>query len=94
MKIKSYLAKPFAGIIQRKIQRAMHTATQDQQKIMTDLIKKGADAEFGKAHKISQANDYQSFKQAIPIRDYEGFRPYIDKIKEGKHNVLWPGKPQ
>ena len=20
-------------------------------------------------------------------------RPYIDKIKEGKHNVLWPGKP-
>jgi hypothetical protein len=93
MKIKSYLAKPFAGIIQRKIQRAMHTATQDQQKIMTDLIKKGADAEYGKAHFISQVNDYQSFKEAIPIRDYEGLRPYIDKIKEGKHNVLWPGKP-
>jgi hypothetical protein len=93
MKIKSYLAKPFAGIIQRKIQRAMHTARQDQHKIMTELIKKGADAEFGKAHNIAQANDYQSFKQAIPIRDYEGFRPYIDKIKEGKHNVLWPGKP-
>lgn len=93
MKIKSYLAKPFAGIIQRKIQRAMLTARQDQQKIMTDLIKKGADAEYGKAHFISQVNDYQSFKQAIPIRDYEGFRPYIDKIKEGKHNVLWPGKP-
>ena len=71
----------------------MHTATLDQQKIMSDLIKKGADAEFGKAHFISQINDYQSFKQAIPIRDYEGFRPYIDKIKEGKHNVLWPGKP-
>ncbi len=93
MKIKSYLAKPFAGIIQRKIQRAMLTARQDQQKIMTDLIKKGADAEYGKAHFISQVNDYQAFKQAIPIRDYEGFRPYIDKIKEGKHNVLWPGKP-
>ena len=93
MKIKSYLAKPFAGIIQLKIQRAMHNATQDQQKIMTDLIKKGADAEYGKAHFISEVNDYQSFKQAIPIRDYEGFRPYIDKIKEGKHNVLWPGKP-
>jgi hypothetical protein len=48
MKIKSYLAKPFAGIIQRKIQRSMHTAKQDQQKIMTELTKKGADAEYGK----------------------------------------------
>ncbi|MFM1963683.1 MAG: hypothetical protein RLZZ172_2528 [Bacteroidota bacterium] len=93
MKIKSYLAKPFAGIIQRKIQRVMHTARQDQHKIMTDLIKKGAEAEFGKTHHIAEVNDYQSFKDAIPIRDYEGFRPYIEKIKEGKHNVLWPGKP-
>lgn len=93
MKIKSYLARPFAGIIQRKIQRSMQSAVQDQQAILQELIKKGAEAEFGKVHNISEANDYQSFKQAIPIRDYEGFRPYIDKIKEGKHNVLWPGKP-
>lgn len=93
MKIKSYLARPFAGIIQRKIQRSMQSAVQDQQAILQELMKKGAEAEFGKVHNISEANDYQSFKQAIPIRDYEGFRPYIDKIKEGKHNVLWPGKP-
>lgn len=71
----------------------MQSAVQDQQAILQELIKKGAEAEFGKVHNISEANDYQSFKQAIPIRDYEGFRPYIDKIKEGKHNVLWPGKP-
>ena len=93
MKIKSYLARPFAGIIQRKIQRSMQSALQDQHSILQMLIKKGAESEFGKGHHIADVNDYQSFKQAIPIRDYEGFRPYIDKIKEGKHNVLWPGKP-
>jgi hypothetical protein len=93
MKIKSYLARPFAGIIHRKIQRSMQSAVQDQQVILQELIKKGAEAEFGKVYNMSETNDYQSFKQAIPISDYEGFRPYIDKIKEGKHNVLWPGKP-
>jgi hypothetical protein len=93
MKIKSYLAKPFAGIIQRKLQRSMHTALSDQQSILTQLIKKGSEAEFGKEHNLKEVSDYQSFKQAIPIRDYEGFRPYVDKIKEGKHNILWPGKP-
>jgi hypothetical protein len=27
------------------------------------------------------------------VRDYEQFKPYIEKIKEGKHNVLWKGLP-
>ncbi|HMH23697.1 MAG TPA: GH3 auxin-responsive promoter family protein, partial [Puia sp.] len=29
----------------------------------------------------------------VPIRDYEQFSGYIDQIKEGKHNVLWQGRP-
>jgi hypothetical protein len=29
----------------------------------------------------------------VPVRDYEQLKPYIEKIKEGKHNVLWKGKP-
>jgi len=37
--------------------------------------------------------DYDSFKKAIPIRDYERFVPYINMIKEGKQNILWKGLP-
>ena len=29
----------------------------------------------------------------MPIRDYEAFVPYIDKIKNGGENILWKGKP-
>jgi hypothetical protein len=36
---------------------------------------------------------YEEFRQAIPIRDYEQLKPWVEKIKEGKHNVLWKGKP-
>lgn len=93
MKIKSYLARPFAGIIHRNIQRSMLTAVEDQSKILVSNVKKGKDAVFGKKHNLSEVTDYQSYKQAVPIRDYEGFRPYIDQIKEGQHNILWPGKP-
>ena len=32
-------------------------------------------------------------KKQVPIRDYEQLKPYIEKIKEGKQNVLWKGKP-
>jgi hypothetical protein len=37
--------------------------------------------------------DYDGFKKAVPIRDYEQFVPYINMVKEGKHNILWKGLP-
>ena len=93
MKIKSYLAKPFASIVYKKLQRSMQTALSDQDKILKELLKKGGRSEFGKDHHFSEVNDYQSYTQAVSIRDYEKFSPYIAKIKEGKANILWPGKP-
>ncbi len=71
----------------------MRSALEDQENILTALVKKGKVAEFGKAHHLAEVNDHQSFIQAVPIRDYEKLSPYIAKIKEGKANVLWPGKP-
>ncbi len=33
------------------------------------------------------------FREQVPIRDYEDFKTYIERIKKGEENVLWPGKP-
>ncbi|MFT4061443.1 MAG: GH3 auxin-responsive promoter family protein [Edaphocola sp.] len=93
MKIKSFLAKPYANIVAKKTQKASRTAVEDQQKILGSLLKTGSVTTFGKDHKLIQATNYQAYKQAVPIRDYEGLRGYIDQIKEGKQNVLWKGKP-
>ncbi|MBA2746159.1 MAG: GH3 auxin-responsive promoter family protein [Flavisolibacter sp.] len=93
MKIKSFLAKPFASYIYTKIRKGMATALQDQDQILSQLLKSGKITEFGKEHGFASLNNYADFKKAVPIRDYEGFRPYIDRIKEGKHNILWKGKP-
>jgi hypothetical protein len=93
MKFKSYLAKPFASVIQRKLQKSSQSALQDQQTIMKSLLFEGAKAEFGKEHHFGEIVDYKGYTQAVPIRDYEKYAPYIAKIKEGKQHVLWPGKP-
>lgn len=93
MKIKSFLAKPFASYVQRSIRKGMATALDDQDAILKTLLKTGAETQFGKDHHLKEATGYQQFQQAVPIRDYEGLKPYIDKVKEGKHNILWKGKP-
>ena len=93
MKFKSFLARPYAAIVHSKIRKGMLTARADQQAILQQLIKTGAGTSFGKEHRLSSVNNYKEYTQAVPIRDYEGIRPYIDQIREGQQNVLWKGKP-
>src|SRR6476659_8681319 len=93
MKIKSFLAKPFASYVYSKIRKGMSTALADQEQIFKELVKTGKATEFGKDHKFNVINSYDDYKRLVPLRDYEGFKPYMDKIKEGKHNILWKGLP-
>ena len=71
----------------------MATAVADQENILQQLIKVGRGTEYGKSMGLDKVAKYEEFKQAIPIQDYEQMRPWINKIKEGKHNILWKGRP-
>jgi len=93
MKIKSLLARPYASIVYNKVRKGMVTAVADQQAVLQYLLKNGATTAFGKDHNLSEVKTYEDFKKAVPIRDYEDFVPYIDKIKKGDQNVLWKGRP-
>jgi hypothetical protein len=93
MKIKSFLARPFASYIHKQIRKSMATAVDDQRKILRELLKTGKITEFGADHGFQEIEDHDQFKKAVPLRDYEALRPYIVKIKEGRHNVLWKGQP-
>ena len=93
MNLKSLLAKPFANYIYNKTRKGMQTALQDQEAILKSLIKTGKSTVFGKDHQLEAVSDHSGFTEAIPIRDYEQLKPYINQVKEGKHNVLWKGMP-
>ncbi len=93
MNLKSLLAWPFANYIHNKTQKSILTAVEDQDAILKYLLKNGKQTDFGKDHQLANVSSHETFIQAVPIRDYEQMKPYIEKVKEGKHNVLWKGKP-
>ena len=93
MKIKSLLAKPFAKFVHKQIKKGMLTAVEDQKLIFQQLIKSASNTDFGKDHGFDKITSHADFVAQVPIRDYEQFKPYIEKIKSGKHNVLWKGLP-
>src|SRR5215467_7162424 len=93
MKFKSFLAKPFASFIYRSIRKEMASAISDQENILKNLLRTGSKTVFDKKHHLHEVKTYDEFKAAVPIRDYEQFKPYIEQVKEGKHNILWKGLP-
>jgi GH3 auxin-responsive promoter len=71
----------------------MSSAVEDQENILKNLLKTGSKTVFGREHHLETVKTYEEFKAAVPLRDYEQFKPYIDQIMQGKHNVLWKGQP-
>jgi phenylacetate-coenzyme A ligase PaaK-like adenylate-forming protein len=93
MYLKSLFARPFANYIYNKTKKWMETAVEDQEKLMKLLVKTAKQTEFGKDHQFDKIESYDDFKANIPVRDYEQLKSYIEKIKSGRENVLWKGKP-
>ncbi|MEO8822835.1 MAG: GH3 auxin-responsive promoter family protein [Ginsengibacter sp.] len=93
MRFKSYLAKPFALYIYKQIRRSMLTAVADQNDIFNSLIKTGLKTEFGNDHHFENIKTHEDYVKNVPIREYEDFKDYIQKLKEGKQNILWKGFP-
>jgi hypothetical protein len=93
MGIKSILARPFAAYISRKVARESRNALADQQAILHMLLTKASGTAFGKDHSFQTITSYEAYRAAVPVRDYEKLKTYIDRAVNGEANILWPGKP-
>lgn len=94
MGIRSFLAKPLAAYIAKETAAWSSSPTQYQEKIRQYLIREGAKTLFGKDHGFSDIHSYENFKKQVPIRDYEDFKPYVEKMLTGSPDILWKGKPE
>jgi hypothetical protein len=93
MGLKKGLIRPFAKIIARQIDRWAADAVGAQHTVFKQLVEGGKQIAFGKDHHFEGIADYAAFKAQVPLRDYEGIKPYIERIKSGESDVLWRGKP-
>lgn len=74
----------------RRLRRA-GGALSAQEKTYKQLIRTLSTTSFGRENGIDPKLSYDQFRTRVPLRVYEEFIPYIDKMKAGETNVLWPG---
>lgn len=63
-----------------------------QEQVLCRLITLAENTEWGKKYDYKTINSYETFKQRVPIQTYEEVKPYVQRIREGEQNLLWPSK--
>ena len=63
-----------------------------QRRVLKRLLGKAAQTEWGRAHGYTEALAYEDFARQTPLNTYEELKGFIDRMRHGEENVLWPGR--
>ncbi|WP_266362149.1 GH3 auxin-responsive promoter family protein [Tellurirhabdus rosea] len=94
MGIRSVLSKPLARLVVQQQREWMFRPGEAQQAWLQKLVGEARHTVFGRDHRFKDIRTHHDFRQAVPIRDYEDLKPYIEQILAGGSDVLWKGKPE
>lgn len=63
-----------------------------QRDVLDYLLKEATDTEWGKKHDFSKIKTYDQFRKNVPLQDYNDIKPYVDRLRNGEKDILWPGE--
>lgn len=95
--MRGLLYKAFSAMGQGKVARIEADSAsprEAQLRKMKQIVSENASTRFGKEHGFSGIKTWDDFNNAVKIRDYEGFRQYIEAVMEGADSVLTVERPQ
>lgn len=92
MSIITQLYSFFSSSLLNEIDEARRTPWDKQIKVFNSLISSGRETSFGEEHKFSSISNLKEFQKRVPLRDYDKFEPYIERLRKGENYVLWNQK--
>lgn len=63
-----------------------------QLQVLCKLLTKAAGTEWGHNHDYNSKTTYDLFVKNTPLNTYEDLKGYIDRMRQGERNLLWPGQ--
>lgn len=89
-KIASWLLKRRIEHVESFMRRP-HDAQERIWKSLTDTAK---NTQWGQKYGYADIKNIDDYRSRVPINDYEGLYPYIERMLKGEPNILWPGRTQ
>jgi hypothetical protein len=63
-----------------------------QQETLYQLLGKAATTEWGRKYDYSSIASIREFQSRFPVQTYEDIIPYVERLRKGETNLLWPGE--
>lgn len=86
------IIRPVFSFRQKELDAYTTQAQQLQLNVLKRLLGKATDTEWGHIHAYSADLTYQQFANQTPVNTYEELKGFIDEMRQGKPDLLWPGK--
>lgn len=61
-----------------------------QEEWFEKLINESRDTEWGKKYDYRSIQTEADFRNRVPVSEYNDLKPYIDRLRKGEQNILWP----
>lgn len=85
------IIRPFFSGRMRSIEHFESHAEQIQRQVLNKLLERAADTEWGSKYGYASMRNYEDFAAKVPVSTYEELKGYIDRMRRGEKDLLWPG---
>jgi hypothetical protein len=72
----------------RRWARMTTRVAEGQERVLARVVRPNADTAFGREHGLGAVRSVDDFRRSVPIRRYDEFAPWIDRIADGEAAVL------
>jgi len=55
-----------------------------------NLIAQAKNTEWGRTYDYKSITSPEEFKSRVPLNDYDSIKSYIERLRQGEQNLLWP----
>lgn len=63
-----------------------------QKETLYQLLAKAASTEWGIKYSYSSISSIKEYQSRFPVQTYEEIIPYVERLRRGEMNLLWPGE--
>ena len=89
MKLLSPAISSLARMRMWRIEAWKNHPIEVQRDVLQNLVTSAQYTEFGRKYNFSQLFTLRSFKENVPVHEYEDIKPYIQRTMNGEQNILW-----
>lgn len=86
------IVRPYFSSRVKKIDLYAEDAVGIQRRVLHHLLERAMTTEYGRNHLFSTIDSYDQFVKNVPVNTYEELKEYIDRMRHGEENILWPGQ--